>query len=441
MLAAALAFAAAAFIILALSGKSIVAGFVALALIILAFALISPLILVGLVMLAQPILRAAAGMAGRMACRGVIAALSRAQVAVTALAIAISATIGVSIMIDSFRASVQDWLAGLLQADVYISVDNGGTDAAIDPELLERLRGRPGVAKVATARWRDLWVQETPIQLLIRDLDAEMFSHYRFRGGGGPERWRQFAAMDSVIVSEPYAYHHSVKTGDRLTLPTGKGSHDFTIAGVYIDYSSDRGVVSMHEAVYARWWTDSRIDSVSLYLEATRDLDDFIQDLRRDLASHAGLIMQSNRDLRELSMRIFDRTFVITEVLRAVTVVIAFIGILGALLAIQLERDREFGVLRAFGMTPGELKKLVLSESGLMGTVAGVMAIPLGIILAAVLIYVINRRSFGWMMDFVLNPGYLASALILGGAAGILAGVVPAWRMSALQPARVLHDE
>ena len=123
------------------------------------------------------------------------------------------------------------------------------------------------------------------------------------------------------------------------------------------------------------------------------------------------------------------------------TFVIAFIGILGALLAIQLERDREFAVLRAYGMTPWELRRLVLSETGLMGTAAGLIAMPLGITLAAVLIYVINRRSFGWSMDFVLLPEYLASAVGLGLLAGLLAGVFPAWRMAAVAPARVLHYE
>ena len=92
-------------------------------------------------------------------------------------------------------------------------------------------------------------------------------------------------------------------------------------------------------------------------------------------------------------------------------------------------------------MTPWELRRLVLTETGLMGTIAGMIAVPLGITLAAVLIYVINRRSFGWSMDFVLLPQYLAGAVGLGLIAGLLAGVFPAWRMAAVAPARVLHYE
>ena len=150
---------------------------------------------------------------------------------------------------------------------------------------------------------------------------------------------------------------------------------------------------------------------------------------------------RANRELRNLSMKIFDRTFSITEVLRILTIIIAVIGIFGALMAIQLERNREFAILRANGLTPRDLNKLILTESGLMGISAGIIAIPLGVVLAAVLIFVINRRSFGWSMEFLLEPGYLVSAVILGLFAGLLAGLYPAWRTAAVVPAVILREK
>jgi len=422
------------------SGMSIVAGFAALALLILAYALLSPALLVLLLRICRPLIRAVLGLTGAFATRGVLAALSRTQVAVTALAIAIAATIGVSIMISSFRLSVQDWLAGLLQADIYIATEDRPA-AYIDPQLLQDIRNRPGVTRAITAAWRELWLDGVPVQLLVRDVDQEIFSRYRFQDSGNAWRWRQFSGTDSVIISEPYAYRHNVRTGDHISLPTGRGPHDFTVAGVYADYSSDQGIICMHRDVYSKWWAEGGVSSLSLYLEPGMDNEEFLRELRRDLLKHQELTVRSNRDLRDLSLQIFDRTFVITEVLRTLTVIIACIGILGALLAIQLERGREFGVFRAFGMTPRGLWQLVLAESGLMGMVAGLIAMPLGITLAAVLIYVINRRSFGWTMDFVLSPQYLLSAVVLGVAAGIMAGIYPAWRMAMIVPADVLHEE
>jgi len=434
-------FAVAAVCVLLLSGKNIIMGFAALALIIMAFAMLSPVLLVLLVKLARPLLHASMGLAGSIAGRGVLASLSRTQVAVTALAVAISATIGVSIMISSFRLSVQDWLDWLLRADVYISMEDGDPAPGIEPSLLEQLRQQPGVEKVATASWRDLWLNDTQLQLLVRDIDSQVFAGYRFRDRNSADRWSQFSTTDSVIVSEPYAYHNDINTGDLIGLPTDSGSHQFRVAGVYVDYSSDHGIVSMHRKIYDRWWNDRQVSSLSLYLNAALDAGEFVSRLNQGMLNKFNLRARPNRSLRELSMQIFDRTFVITEVLRILTFVIAFIGILGALLAIQLERDREFAVLRTCGMTPWGLRKLVLSESGLMGIIAGLIAIPLGVTLAAVLIFIINRRSFGWTMDFVLSSQFLFSAVVLGLTAGLLAGVYPAWRMAVVSPATALHYE
>lgn len=438
---AALLFTAVAAAILLLSGKNIIAGFAALAFIILAFAMLSPSLLVLLVALARPLMKAGMGLAGTIASRGVLSSLSRTQVAVTALAVAISATIGVSIMISSFRLSVQDWLAGLLQADIYISQVDGGPASGIDPQLLTKIEHLPGVKRFATARWRNLWHNDKQMQLLVRDMDRQTYTAYRFREGGDNNSWRQFTTTDSVIVSEPYAYHNNVKAGDLIELPTDRGKHAFKVVGVFVDYSSDQGIICLYRKVYDRWWKDRQVSSMSLYLDPAQDSDKFAAGLNHGLLAKYNLTARPNRSLRNLSMKIFDRTFAITEVLRVLTFIIAFIGILGALLAIQLERDREFAVLRAYGITPWGLRRLVLSETGLMGTIAGLIAVPLGITLAAILIYVINRRSFGWSMDFVLLPQYLASAVGLGLIAGLLAGVVPAWRMAAVIPARVLHYE
>lgn len=437
----AILFTVVAMSVLLLSGKNIIAGFVALAFIIMAFAMLSPSMLVMLARLARPLLNAVMGLAGSIAGRGVLSSLSRTQVAVTALAIAISATIGVSIMISSFRSSVQDWLDWLLRADVYISMADGDPAPGIDPQLLDKIRKLPGVERVATASWRNLWHNDTQVQLLVRDIDQRTFSSYRFRDRPNDDRWRQFSTTDSVIVSEPYAYHNNVRTGDMIELPAGSGSHSFKVVGVYVDYSSDHGIISIHRKIYDRWWNDRLVSSISLYINAALDSDNFVTTLNQGLLDQYNLSARPNRSLRELSMQIFDRTFAITEVLRILTFVIAFIGILGALLAIQLERDREFAVLRTCGMTPWGLRKLVLSESGLMGLVAGLISMPLGVTLAAVLIFIINRRSFGWAMDFVLSSQYLVSAVVLGLTAGLLAGVYPAWRMAAVSPSTALHYE
>ena len=253
--------------------------------------------------------------------------------------------------------------------------------------------------------------------------------------------WSEFAKNDVVIISEPYAYHHDLEVGDLLHLPTDGGKVAFKIAGVFYDYGSDQGVVTMHRATYDRHWNDRVVSSFSLYLRDGVDVESFVDRLNSNQLMHHSLRIRSNRTLRQKSLQIFDRTFVITDVLRLLAICIAVVGILGALMAIQLERAKEFAVLRATGLSPKQLWGLVTTESGLMGLAAGVIACPLGLVMAWVLIFIINRRSFGWSMQFHFDLDPWLTALVLSIVAALIAGLYPASRMAKSLPALALRYE
>ena len=153
------------------------------------------------------------------------------------------------------------------------------------------------------------------------------------------------------------------------------------------------------------------------------------------------VFIRSNKGLREASIEIFDRTFKVTVVLRLLAVLVAFVGILSSLMALQLERAREHAVLRANGMTPGQIWNYVITQTGVMGVIAGVLSIPLGLLISYVLVYVINLRSFGWTLEFVVSPSLLIQAVSLAVGAALLAGIYPSWKMAKAQPADALRSE
>jgi putative ABC transport system permease protein len=153
------------------------------------------------------------------------------------------------------------------------------------------------------------------------------------------------------------------------------------------------------------------------------------------------VLVRSNRALREASLEIFDRTFAVTVVLRFLATIVAVVGVLSALMALGLERAREIGVLRAQGFTPREVWSLVTAQTGVMGLVAGLLAIPVGIVLAVVLIFVINQRSFGWTLGLEVAPGLLLQAVLLAVGAALLAGLYPARRLARLPVPAALRDE
>ena len=163
--------------------------------------------------------------------------------------------------------------------------------------------------------------------------------------------------------------------------------------------------------------------------------------LRSETTGIQPLNIRSDGALRDASLEVFDRTFAITQVLRLLALIVAFVAVLSALMALQLERERELGVLRANGLTPGQVWGLVASQTGLLGVAAGLLAVPLGVLLAVLLTEFVNRRSFGWSIDLMVAPGLLLQALAIALAASLLAGVYPSWRMAKTSPAEALRSE
>ena len=393
--------------------------------------------------LARPVLGALLGPVGRMAARGVAASLSRTAVAVAALAVAVAATVGVATMVASFRTTVADWLGAVLVSDVYVQPPatvfrRGG--ATLDDALARRLEALDGVARADAIRIRTLDTGDGPFDLVASRVDATRAGIYRYKAGSA-EAVARAAPGGAVAVSEPFAFRFGVTVGDTLRLPTDRGERAYPIAGVYYDYGNDLGVVLMDERPFLDAFRDPGFAGTALTAAPGVDPDALVQRARALAeASDQQVVVRSNRDLREASLEIFDQTFVVTSVLRLLAVAVAFVGVLSALMALQLERRRELAMLRAQGMTPGEVVRMVVAETGLMGLWAGLLAVPLGLALAAVLVFVVNVRSFGWTLAFAVSPGVLLQAVGLAVGAALLAGAYPAWRMARTSPALAMRE-
>lgn len=384
------------------------------------------------------------GLLGRMAARDVIASLSRTSIAIAALMIAVSVMIGVGTMVSSFRTTVVDWLDQTIQADIYVAAPSNSAnrvDSVLSPATVESLSQLPGI--VGRSIIRNVLVNGPagPVQLIAIEQSGDQSQPARdFVAGDAEQAW---AALPegSIIISEPFSYRTGLGVGDRLSLRTDQGEQSFPIVGVIYDYSSDRGSIFMARSVYQHYWLDTQISSVSFYVDADSDIDSLIGQMYRQVGQREQLVISSNRDLREGTLEVFDRTFAITSVLQLLATIVAFIGILSALMALQLEKAKQLGVLRAVGLTPRQLWAMVLSQTSLMGLIAGLLAMPLGIALSLILIYVINRRSFGWTLQLHLEPGLFLQALIIALIASFLAGIYPAFSMSRTTPALALREE
>ena len=281
------------------------------------------------------------------------------------------------------------------------------------------------------------------MRLIATDADLEVFvERQSFKEGDPILVWRALQTGNSIAVSEPFAYRNDKRIGSTVRLSTADGDKDFRVAGIYYDYgSTGKGRVMMSRAAYVRHWGDDRYSGVAVDTAKGVSVDELIARLDSAIGSDQGVVIRSNADLKAVALEVFERSFAITNVVRILAVLVAFIGVLGALMAIQLERSVEFGTLRVIGFTPGQVWLMFTSQSGLMGLVAGLMSIPLGLIEAAVLIFVINRKAFGWTMEMQVYPMTLVQAALIAVVAALLAGVYPAFRMSRSSPAGALQEE
>ena len=424
-------------VLLLLSGRSLIAGLAAVFMMILGFAFCVPLIVRLAAEALAPIASRLGGPPARMAVSGIAASLSRTGVAIVALAVAVSATIGVSIMVDSFRISVSQWLDQTLQADIYAGAQRG----SLDPAIIKDLIGIPGVEAYSTSRRSWLEDENGRTQLIAIQMAPGGYAGTEILDADPADIWPAWESGDVVLVSEPYAYRNYIEKGDDLTLRTNSGGKAFHVAATYQSYDINSSSVLLSRSTYDRHWNDDSIDSVGLYLADGGNVRDVIAEIEIRSASRQELRVASNVGIRERSLQIFDRTFVITDVLYWLAIGVAIIGILGAMLALQLERARELAVLRALGMTPVQLGVMITLQTSTIGLLSGLAAIPLGLVMAYVLIEVINRRAFGWKIDMTMSPGILLSALAFAVVAAMLAGIYPAYRAARSQPALAMREE
>ena len=435
--------AVAGLLALAVPTDSLVASLASLFVVLSGMALSTP---AATVLLARLIERPAGrlfGLTGRLATRGIEAELSRTGVAIAALTVAVSVSIGVGVMTRSFRTTVIDWLDSSLPADLYLSPAKriGRAPAQLPGDWPGRLRALDGVAAVGTVQYFETRSGGRATSVLGFDIDRQSFSAFSFKEGDPDRAWEAFAAGNGVLVTEPFSYRRELHLGDEVELAGPAGPVRLPIVGVYYDYASERGAVVLHRSAAHRLWQTRTVAGISVRATEGVELATLERTLRLELDDGPPFLVQSNRALRQQSLEVFDRTFKITGILGALATIVAVLGIFAALMALELERSREIGVLRALGLLPGQVWTTISAQTGLMGLISGLLAIPVGWTMAAILVHVINRRAFGWSLELTLSWGFVGRAVIVALVAALAAGLYPAYAISRTSAAEALRGE
>lgn len=420
----------AGYMLLAWQQGGLVMGFIALTFIVFGACFTVPLVLFAILTLLLRLAGKHLRLPLRLGLRNLQQALQRPALAVAALAVAVSVTVGVGVMTGSFRDTVVVWLEQSLRGDVLVGRQDGG---ALAPQLIDELRRQNGVAAVEL-QYRVL-VESSVGAISVMAEDSALETHLYIK---------QIAAADlvganngeGVLVSEPLAWQAGLTIGDTLELYTRDGRRNVSVLGIFHDYTTTGGLVALSQPLFMQLWPGS--EPVRAMLETADEVDaaQLATTLRQQLTNQSERhTVVANADIRRITLTIFDRTFAITHVLRLLAILVAFVGILSALLTLQLQRLREYALLRATGMTGSETALVIAGQTLFLGLLAGLLALPLGLVMADVLIDVINQRSFGWSMQHTLPPSVLIQAVLLAVGAALLAGWYPMKRVAAVLPA------
>ena len=324
---------------------------------------------------------------------------NQASIALGGVLSSFSLMVAMAIMVASFRVSVDDWLAQVLSADLYVRSASSGDTGAMKPTEQQQLRALTGVKRVDFLRTLTLLLDPSrpPVSLLARPIDA-----------AAPERTLPLTedVIDAtrlgpdalpIWVSEAMVDLYGYRVGQRVHLPLGAASSQFTVVGVWRDYARQSGAIQMRLSDYQRLTGDGDITDAALYLQPGTGSAATIKAVRR-LPFGAAVEFAEPGEIRAMSLKIFDRSFAVTYLLEIVAIVIGLFGVAATFSAQTLARVKEFGMLRHVGVTRRQIL-LILGTEGALLTGLGIgVGFVLGWAISLVLIFVVNPQSFHWSM-------------------------------------------
>lgn len=417
-------------------------GFVSAFGILIGFLLLTPLVMRLVLFFLQGLARLARWGAAQVACAQISENPYRYGVVTAALALGVALWLGVSLMVNSFRGAVVDWIGSGIRGDVYLTLrDNvaNGYQSFLPEDFRAKVQAIAGEARSDTIRSFEARRGANPVTvsaIALRDLMA----HGQIRLLDGS--FEPFlAGQDVFAVSESFARRQNLKVGDPLSLETEWGVWTLPLAAIFHDYSSERGVVYVDRVSFQAFSGDRRIQGIALYLKDPARAEPLIAQFRKMEAAPPTLEVRPYREVRARVLEVFDETFAVTDLLKYIALFVAFLGVLSTLAILMEEKRREVGLLQALGISPRGLNAYGLSQGLALACCGYALGALAGLGLAWVLLHVLHYDHFGWTIPFRWNPWILLLGLGLTLAVGALATAVPIRWLSRIAPSEALRYE
>ncbi len=333
----------------------------------------------------------------------------QATTAVAGIVASLALAVALTVMVGSFRGSVTVWLGQVLPADLYARTasSTAGADTLYLPdEALHAVESLPSIERVVGQR--AYLAQFDPARpgaaVLARPL-ADPATSLPLVG----ELLPSVPGALNVYVSEAFASLYRAAPGARIELPLPGGSiRQAYVRAVWRDYARQHGAIVLDSAEYQAASGDTRINDLALWLKPGADRDQVQAQIASLVGTRSALEFASAGELRATSLRIFDRSFVVTLWLQGVAIGIGLFGIAASFASQVLARRKEFGALMHLGFRRAQVLQLVALEGAFWSAAAALLGILLGLGVSVILVKVVNPQSFHWTMELAVPWSDLA---------------------------------
>jgi putative ABC transport system permease protein len=359
-----------------------------------------------------------------LACSHLREPSGRHRLLVASLVCAVGMTAGMAILVGSFDTTMRGWIERTFQADLFISSDGAQTASAtsrISPATWKQVVAHPAIKEANVLAVMDIHLAGVSTLLIGNRLSF-------FRDHARPA-WVEPPLTDAVfdhnrnaalaLASEAFSERFGVHRGDQVRVPTPEGFRAVTITGIFADYGNERGSLLIERDQFTHWFGNELAASVILALKPGYDTDALRAELRQ---TYPGLGVFTSGFLRDESLRIFHQTFAVTYALELIGIIVAIAGLAFTLASLLWERRVDLGTLRALGMRRQELAGAAAWEGALTAAVGVLMGLTVSLALGWLLIYRINKQTFGWTLQTDRPWGQLAALAFLMLASATVAG-------------------
>lgn len=383
----------------------------------LAFLVATPLLVVPLGLLLQPIFRNVLGLQGRLAADNLLRSPGRTGLVIAVLGATGALMVQTAGFIRSSEEAVYSWIEDNIAADLFVTAGSGiggnaGLALPMSDKVGQRLRAMPEVESALAVHFQRVDINGRIILMLA--IDTQSFhsteSHRAMARNLG--RFPRLVEPHTALVSENFAAQHNVKVGQRITVPGRNGPLELEVIGTVVDYTWSRGTIIVDRAWFAREFGDDQVDIYDLYLRPGADPEVVRRQIQERWGKKEGLFVATRTELHNEVSRQLRRVYNLAYAQQSVIGLVAMLGVLCALLISVLQRRRELGLLRAVGASRGQVLGSVLAEATLMALIGALLGFGAGLVLEYYVVHIVLLDEAGFV--FPMKVAWGASGIILG---------------------------